>query len=381
MTTTIHTAPPVSKVPPELLAKIFVSTREGSDYSDCPFRMYDFQEPGYAIAAVCRVWRDVVVRECPSLWACAMVDISQGSTNQAHLLLPVATVLARSRNRPLNIYFQASRNEMDTPDIGMVSEIWTFQMATDLLRLMTSGLAPSTMVDHPYELLTDFKDTHEIVTVENIERILTSISLAKDLKRLEMQYFCIMGDGQDIPNPVVLFRVMELRVGCKIVVDALTMPVLEGLFIEPGFVGWTDFANTDLEPDMLFSLCLALDTILFTFRYWQKFADTAFGGLLRELRWTNDDSTLACAPLLTLVMLHIEYSCIPTVLSFFNEDMVKTMETWVPTNPDGEHTFSLSINVEDSIATLPNCTRTLRDRLSRSGKLGSSCTLEVGLVN
>ncbi|SJL13677.1 uncharacterized protein ARMOST_17125 [Armillaria ostoyae] len=143
---------------------------------------------------------------------------------------------------------------MEQPDIGMVSEIQTFETATNLLCLMTSGLAPSTMVDHPYELLMDFKDTREIVTVENIERILTSISLAKDLKRLETQYFHVMGDGQDIPNPVMLSRVTELRVGCKTVVDALTVPVLKGLFVEPSFVGWTDFADTDLEPDTLFSV-------------------------------------------------------------------------------------------------------------------------------
>ncbi len=51
-----QTAAPISKMPPELLAKIFWSTKEDGDLGDLPFRMYDIQESGYAIATVCRVW-------------------------------------------------------------------------------------------------------------------------------------------------------------------------------------------------------------------------------------------------------------------------------------------------------------------------------------
>ncbi|PBK58801.1 hypothetical protein ARMSODRAFT_983555 [Armillaria solidipes] len=215
---------------------------------------------------------------------------------------------------------------MEEPNMGMDSEIRTFEKATNLLHLTTSGLAPSTMVVHPYEHLTAFKDTRGVITVKNIERILISISMAMDMEMLEMQHFRMM------------------------VVDAVTVPTLERLFVEPGFVSWTDFTDTDLEPDTLFlvlslllrsqcqstlreigfrnvrltahiidvlQLCPALDKIQFTFQYWQKFLDADFGALLRELRWTNADRSLACAPTLMLVMLRIGYSRIPTILSFF----------------------------------------------------------------
>ncbi len=303
---------------------------------------------------------------------------------------------------------------LEQPNMRMDGEIHTFEKATKLLQLTTSGLAPLTVVIHPYEHLMAFKDTHKEITVENIERTLTSISVARDLERLEMQYFRVMGEEQYIPIPVVLSRVTELRVGCKTVVDAVTVPALEGLCMEPGFVGWTNFADTDLEPDTLFSvlslllrsqcqstlwelefrnvpftvhiadvlrLCPALETIQFTFRYWQKFLDAAFGTLLRELRQIDDDGSLACAPVLMLVMLRIEHSRIPTVLSFFNEDMVKTMETRVPANPEGEHTFRLSIDVENPMALLPNCTCAHRECLIHCGKLGSCCTINIGLAD
>ncbi len=146
---------------------------------------------------------------------------------------------------------------MEELNIWKGSKIRTFKNATSLLHLMTSRLAPSTMIVHPYAHLMAFKHTREVITVKNIKRILTSISLVTDLEMLEMQYFHMMGEEQYILNPVVLSRVMVLRVGCKMVVDVVTIPTLEGLFMEPGFIGWTDFADTDLEPDML-SLVLSL---------------------------------------------------------------------------------------------------------------------------
>ncbi len=228
---------------------------------------------------------------------------------------------------------------MEQPDAEMNSEIGTFHSAASLVDFTTSGLAASTMVDHPFTLLMHFKDTCKEITIENIQMILTLLSSANALRRLEMQYFHVTGDEQDIPNPVMLNRVTDLRLRCKMVVDAVTMPVLEGLFVEPGFIGWTDFADADLEPDTLFSvlnllqwsqcqntlqeielgkvpltahildvlqLCLALDMIQLTFQYWQRLMDAAFEALLRELKWTKDNGYLACAPILTLVMLHIE---------------------------------------------------------------------------
>ncbi|SJL18285.1 uncharacterized protein ARMOST_21870 [Armillaria ostoyae] len=204
-------------------------------------------------------------------------------------------------HRNVHPHLASCRLLMEEPNMGVDSEIQTFEKATNLLHLTTSGLAPSTMVVHPYEYLMAFKDTHGVITVENIERILISISMATNIETLEMQYFCMMGEEQYIPNPVMLSRVTVLRVGCKTVVDAVTVPTLERLFVEPRFVGWTDFADTDLEPDTLFSvlslllrsqcqshtlqeigfrnvrltahivdvlwLCPALDKIQFTFRY------------------------------------------------------------------------------------------------------------------
>ncbi|SJL18930.1 uncharacterized protein ARMOST_22532 [Armillaria ostoyae] len=116
---------------------------------------------------------------------------------------------------------------MEEPNMGMDSEIRTFKKATNLLHLTTSGLAPSTMVVHLYEHLTAFKDTRGVITVENIKRILISISIAMDMEMLEMQYFRMMGEEQYIPNPVMLSRVTVLRVGCKTVVDVVTVPTLK----------------------------------------------------------------------------------------------------------------------------------------------------------
>ncbi len=69
---------------------------------------------------VCRVWQEVVVHECPSLWACARVEISQGSTIRVHLVSLMAMFLAQSCNRPLDIHFRASRDEVDTASVGVL---------------------------------------------------------------------------------------------------------------------------------------------------------------------------------------------------------------------------------------------------------------------
>ncbi len=53
-------------------------------------------------------------------------------------------------------------------------------------------------------------------------------------------------------------------------------------------------------------------------------------------------------------MLSIEYSSVPTVLSFFNEDLVRTIEVCIPADPHGEQQFSVTINVENSMASLPH---------------------------
>ncbi len=212
--------------------------------------------------------------------------------------------LARSCDRPLDIQFKASRVESDTtstsvlelllsenmcwhsvnlslmsfhlptlahqqsayprlascylsmelPDRGLVNDIWAFELATSLIHWSSSGLGPSTSVLHPSTHLTLFMDIREEITIENVERILASLSEANSFKKVEMQYFCIVGDGQYQPNTVSLPWVTHFRVGCKSIIDLVTLPTLKALFVEPVFLSWTDFANMDLEPDTLASV-------------------------------------------------------------------------------------------------------------------------------
>lgn len=82
--------------------------------------IYDIWDSGYTIVVVCRVWWEVVIHECPSLWACARVDISQGSTNCVHFVFLMTMFLARSHNWPLDIHFRASRDEVDTASVGVL---------------------------------------------------------------------------------------------------------------------------------------------------------------------------------------------------------------------------------------------------------------------
>ncbi len=139
----------------------------------------------------------------------------------------------------------------------------------------------------------------------------------------------------------------------------MKLPVLEGLFLEPDCVSWTDLEYDDFHPDTLLSVCNlhersqcqntlrgmelqnvpmsyqiveilrlspVLDTILFEFRHWETLAEITFGNLVSELGRTNGDGSFAFAPILTLLILHMEYSLILTVFSFFSEDLVRTME-------------------------------------------------------
>ncbi len=94
------------------------------------------------------------------------------------------------------------------------------------------------------------------------------------------------------------------------------LPVLEGLFLEPGCISWSDVHYDDFHLDTLLSVhnllkhsqchntlrevemqnvpmsyqiveivCLspALHTILFEFHHWDTLADIAFGNLVSEL--------------------------------------------------------------------------------------------------
>lgn len=264
----------------------------------------DGKEPGYAIAVVCRIWRSVVLGDCPCLWANLQVDIGQAIKKWASLTFPMALALAQSCDHPLDIQFKASGVESDTTstsvlelllgrntrwhsvnlslmsfhlptlahqrsaypglaschlsmellDRGLVDDIWAFELATSLIHWTSSGLGPSTSVLHPSTHLMLFMDIHEEITIENVERNLTSLSEANSLKKVEMQYFHIVGDRQYQPNTVLLPRVTHFRVGCKSIIDFVTLPTLKAQFMEPVFLSWTDFANMDLEPDTLASV-------------------------------------------------------------------------------------------------------------------------------
>ncbi len=89
-----------------------------------------------------------------------------------------------------------------------------------------------------------------------------------------------------------------------------------------------ELQNVPMSYQIVEILCLSpvLDTILFEFRHWETLAEITFGNLVSELGRTNGDGSFAFAPILTLLILHMEYSLILTVFSFFSEDLVRTME-------------------------------------------------------
>ncbi len=53
----------------------------------------------------------------------------------------------------------------------------------------------------------------------------------------------------------------------------------------------------------------------------------------------------------------------------------------MPTNLETDHMSNLSIDVENSIAMLPNCTHVHRALLISCGKMGSCCMLNLGLAD
>ncbi|PBK87474.1 hypothetical protein ARMGADRAFT_1085493 [Armillaria gallica] len=103
--------PPISRIPVELTAKIFLCTKDG------PLKVGDRGSIVFIIASVCRGWRDIMTTGCPDLWRALDLDLrDRGNSDIEVRRLKdfVSCALKRSRIRLLLIRFRSP-----TIDVGI----------------------------------------------------------------------------------------------------------------------------------------------------------------------------------------------------------------------------------------------------------------------
>ncbi|PBK62699.1 hypothetical protein ARMSODRAFT_1024676 [Armillaria solidipes] len=248
------------------------------------------------------------------------------------------------------------------------NNMYAFEFAKSIQIFRTVGLGPATSVFLPASRLTQFADRQFRIECTTLEYIVAFLPLASNLVQVELYYVQIVGISSFCSNPrcTILPRVFFFQTGCITVIDSVTLPALHALLVESGFISSSEHDYSELDPLTLSSiknmlvrsqcqntlhtiefhritltddilaiiqLSPALDTMLLEISGWETEANLVFQRLLAELGCTNSDGTLSCIPSLSLLTLHVKYIPHHLILSFYQDDLVDTMESRVSSLP------------------------------------------------
>ncbi|KAK0431128.1 hypothetical protein EV421DRAFT_1743378 [Armillaria borealis] len=313
----------VAQIPMELLRKIFLATKEGSDQT---FKVGDSME-------------------------------------------------TRFGNQPLHFWFTSSSVEGDKEASFAVFQMllshgtrWRLAILCinslylpllDSLHGTIIGLGPATSVFLPVFHLTQFVDRRFTINGTMLEHI------------VEMQYLHITGisSHHSTSHSAVLSRVVFFRMGCITVMDSVNLPILRALLVGTGFYNSAGLNHPNLDPLTLTSVKNMLirskcQNMLHTIEF-------------RRLTLTDDIlAIIHLSPALDAMLL--EYIPHHLVLSFYHDSLIDTMESRVSSVPDMQ--FSLSILFKNDDASFVPLNPDSQARLVQCRKNGSVCTFTVGDV-
>lgn len=145
--------------------------------------------------------------------------------------------------------------ELCTSDTSGTTDIVAFSTAASLGRLAFTGLGTNANLKFPARNITHFLDIRLHVRSDIHDEVIRLLASVSSLKSLELLYADIFIHSNQIPHPTMLssvsyFHVMNLRT-----LNAVSMPNLETLAVEPARVGSSNIHETELHVNTLSAVC------------------------------------------------------------------------------------------------------------------------------
>ncbi|PBK59626.1 hypothetical protein ARMSODRAFT_982904 [Armillaria solidipes] len=244
----------------ELWTKIFRATKDAEEGS---LLVGNARDTPYVISQVCADWRDIILEACPDVWADMKVVMGRGDGGLG-LKAWDALVLAameRSGSHLLDIEFYGI--EQDPSDYDSVhcfqyllgEDIVAFSAAGSLGRLAFTGLGTNANLKFPARNITHFLDIRLHVRSDIHDDVVWLLASASSLKSLELLYSDIFIHSNQIPHPTMFSSVSYFRTTNLRTLNAVSMPNLETLAVEPARVGSSNIHETELHINTLSAVC------------------------------------------------------------------------------------------------------------------------------
>ncbi|PBK89372.1 hypothetical protein ARMGADRAFT_1083897 [Armillaria gallica] len=399
--------PPIDKVPVEILAKFFVAASEEHDFK---VQVGKRSDATFVYRDVCRLWHQVISTACPQVWSKLeiMPSSMRGGSECDGWRAMVELVLNRSRKHDLHIFFTSTEEHegragsiatfihqlaigpfhlplltllrdrcprlisfkvnITEPDSLHVLHMNACEFSDGLQHAVFTGLGAGTILRMPFDTLYDLTDVRDNVEPPVYRALLESLRSASELSSLNIQYDSDqeMSMTVDANTTTVFLPALTSFTTCNsFLLMALTLPVVEGVFIKCGLLRDTEedgpLNRLCILPELLVLLqnsqcqltlrdmelhdvvltsdlttvlqqALNLDTLMIEMTEWTATNNDVLTSLIGGLRIRSEEKDVedTLLPSLSLLSISIEGATIPTSLSFIGEGLVETLESRIP---------------------------------------------------